>query len=895
MKKQPKTWHHLKKETLFEKLNIDEAGLSSEEAKIRLDEYGNNELPEVAKQPAWKRFLLQFNNVLIYILIGASFITAWMDDWLDTGVIWAVILVNALIGFVQEGKAADALEGLKKMLSLDAIVIRDGKQIKIAARLLVPGDVVFIKAGDKIPADMRLLEADSLKVEEAALTGESVPAEKETGVLEEATLVADRSNMVHAGCLAVYGSGKAIVTGTGTHTEIGHINTMLEGVEQLTTPLLKQIAAFGKTLSIAIVVLASIVFALGHFVYSYPFHELFPAIIGLVVAAIPEGLPALMTITLALGVQKMARKNAIIRKLPSVETLGAVGVVCSDKTGTLTRNEMTVTSLITHKKSFEVTGIGYAPKGEIKYKNQTITLDNWPNLKQLLEIFSLCNDASIREDAGQWIVTGQPTEGALITVARKGDIPESALERLATIPFDSEHKFMAVMVRQGDTKHVFVKGAPEKLIETSTKQLTANGELAPIEKDYWKDTIEVLAMEGTRVIAAAMIPDCDMEKSSFSPQNIKDLVFIGLAGMIDPPREEVFAAIEACQNAGIEVKMITGDHALTAETIGKELGITGDASALTGQEIERLTDDELEVQAQKHHIFARTTPEHKLRLVNAFQAKGLVVAMTGDGVNDAPALKRADVGIAMGIKGTEVTRDAADMVLADDNFTSIANAIRQGRITFANLKKAILFILPTNGAEAFVIISALMIGSSLPITPAQILWVNMITAVTLGLALAFEPGEPFVMKRPPRDPGVAILDGYLVWRIVMVSVLLGSGILWFYRMLRDGGASIDYARTVAVNALVVGEAFYLINCRYIHYPVLTKGFFENPKIFWALGVLTVFQISFTYAPLFQKLFTTEAISMQHWGWVFLLGLGIFFAVEAEKIVTNYFFSKKTRY
>jgi Ca2+-transporting ATPase len=895
MKNQSNIWHHLKIEEVFEQLQTKDQGLTSADAASRLERHGLNELPQAEKTPAWKRFLSQFNNVLIYILIAASFITAWMDDWLDTGVIWAVILVNALIGFVQEGKAADALESLKKMLLLEAEVQRDGKRKKIAARYLVPGDIVFIKAGDKIPADMRLLATSSLKVEEAPLTGESVPAEKHVGILEAETLVADRSNMVHAGCSVTYGTGKAIVTGTGMQTEIGHINKMLGDVVQLTTPLLRQIAGFGKLLSIAIVLVAAAVFAVGHWVYQYPLVELFPAIIGLIVASIPEGLPALMTITLALGVQEMARKNAIICKLPSVETLGAVGVVCSDKTGTLTKNEMTVKTIVTHKKHFSTTGTGYAPKGILKYRDEEIELDNWPNLKRLLDVFGICNDASIREEDGQWLVIGQPTEGALITLVQKAGLDLGQVAREASLPFDSEHKFMAVQVTLDGQQMWLVKGAPEKLLEISNRQLMVDGSFGPLDQGYWNDTIEVLATEGMRVIAAAMLPELPEQQDEINPEAVNDLVFIGLAGMIDPPRDEVYAAVQACQEAGIAVKMITGDHALTAETIGKQLGISGDAVALTGQEIERLSDAELVEKAQQHHIFARTTPEHKLRLVNAYQAKGHVVAMTGDGVNDAPALKRADVGVAMGIKGTEVTRDAADMVLTDDNFTSIVNAIRQGRTTFANLKKAILFILPTNGAEAFVIITALLIGSTLPITAAQILWVNMITAVTLGLALAFEPGEPVAMKRPPRDPGAAILDSYLVWRIVFVSVIIGFGVLWFYRILREGGATSEYARTVAVNALVVSEAFYLINCRYIHYPVLTKGFFDNSKIFIALGLLTVFQILFTYAPIFQTLFQTDGIGLQHWGWIFGLGLAVFFAVELEKLITNLLFSKKTRY
>lgn len=883
-----KNWHQLSLAEVFQALDSSKKGLLTATAKQQFAKYGPNELPTPKPPSDLKRFLQQFNNILIYILMGASFITAWMDDWLDTGVIWAVVLLNALIGFVQEGKAASALNSLKNMLSLEATVLRDGKKQRLPASELVPGDVVAFKAGDKIPADMRLVEAHSLKVEEAALTGESVAASKELGDLPLATILADRTNMVYAGCSVAYGGGVGVIVGTGLNTEIGHINTLLDDVTQLTTPLLEQIDKFGKILSVAILLVAGVVFGIGYLA-GMDLENLFLSVIGLVVAAIPEGLPALMTITLALGVQKMAAKNAIIRKLPSVETLGAVGVICSDKTGTLTKNEMTVSELVTGAGTFQVSGAGYAPEGTFSHENETIQPDEHPILRQLLGVFFNCNDASLSQEQGVWKLTGQPTEGALMAVARKAGSNQQA-PRLATFPFDSNHKFMAVMVAgNGNTNRVLVKGAPEQLLARSATQLNAGDTPTPLELGQWEKHITDLAAKGNRVIAAAYL-EVPKNQQTITAKDLQALIFLGLAGLIDPPREEVFAAISACQSAGIRVKMITGDHALTAETIGNQLGIAKGQQALTGQAIEKMSDTELAAAAQNHHIFARTTPEHKLRLVNALQAAGAVVAMTGDGVNDAPALKRADIGIAMGIKGTEVTKDAADMVLADDNFSSIAQAVRQGRTTYANLKKAILFILPTNVAEGLVILIALALGTLLPmpITPVQILWVNMVTAVTLGLALAFEPAEPEVMQQPPRSRSTAILDGYLTWRVFFVSVLMGLGVLFLFWNHHNTGADVALSRTVAVNALVVAEAFYLLNCRYIHYPVLGKGFFGNPVVFIALGLLAVLQGAFTYWPVFNNLFGTAPLSLAHWSWIFGMGAVVFALVELEKVTTNFF-------
>ena len=883
--------HSMEVEQVFETLESSKKGISNSEAQKRLEQYGLNSLPQVAKKSAWIRFLLQFHNVLIYVLLAASLITAYMGDWLDTGVIWAVVLVNALIGFIQEGRAEAALDGLRKMLSLHAWALRDGQKVSIDAEQLVPGDVVFLKAGDKVPADLRLFEVSSFKTEESPLTGESVPVEKNTYSLKEDADLGDRKCLAFSGTIVTYGSAKGVVVATGTKTEIGRINQMLHEVQQLTTPLLKQIDDFGKILSIIIILLASLFFGLGYFLHDYTLRELFLAVIGLAVAAIPEGLPALMTITLALGVQKMARKNAIIRRLPSVETLGSITVICSDKTGTLTKNEMTATTLQTMRNQYNISGTGYEPVGEILLAKEKVVLEEHPDLKRMIEVLSRCNDAQIIQEEGRWKVSGDPTEGALITLAKKAGIDYENIERIDTFPFDSKHKYMAILVQDDAGKPLLlIKGAPEKILDLANYQ-SFKSEKQELDPELWHKQIEKLASKGERVMAAAYAELPEGTTKIPTIEKLENIVLLGIVGMIDPPRDEVVQAVKDCYSAGIEVKMITGDHALTASAIGQKLGIKNAEEAFTGSQLERLGEEEWVSTADKSNIFARTTPEHKLKLVKALQEKGALVAMTGDGINDAPALKRANVGIAMGIKGTEVTKDAAEMVLADDNFTSISNAIRQGRITYDNLKKAILFILPTNGAEAFIIMVALLMGGALPITPAQILWINMVTAVTLGLALAFEPGEPTVMQRKPRKPHSPILDGYLIWRIAFVSLLIGMATLLLYKWMIFKGMELEYARTIAVNTLAVCEAFYLLNCRYIHCSIFHRGFFGNPNVFYAIGTLIMLQLIFTYTGFFNTIFASTPITAYHWLWIVGASFAVFLLVELEKVIYNRIFDE----
>ncbi|MCC5914202.1 MAG: cation-transporting P-type ATPase [Balneolaceae bacterium] len=875
-----KPWHSLSAESVIDELNTNEKGISEEEAAKRLEEYGPNKLPEGKKRSALMRFLIQFHNVLIYVLIMAAVITALLDHWIDTWVILAVVLVNAVIGFVQEGKAEQALEGIRKMLSLHATVLRDGERKDVEAEDLVPGDVVLLESGDKVPADVRLIHTRNFRVEESALTGESVAVEKHTEAVEENSVPGDRLSMAFSGTSVVYGRATGIVASTGADTELGKINRMMSDVEEITTPLLKQIDEFGKALSLIIIGVTGLFFAIGYFFRDYSLDELFMAVISLAVAAIPEGLPAIMTITLAVGVQAMARRNAIIRRLPSVETLGSVSVICSDKTGTLTKNEMTVTSFTTAEGTYDVQGTGYSPEGGITLHDEPVNGDS-KLFNRLMQTVMACNDAQLRKSEDKWSIDGDPTEGALITLAHKAGFGNFKPERIDSIPFESDHKYMATLNSVDGERLILMKGAPERLLDICANQLVPDG-TQELNHSFWEEEMERQAGEGRRLIAAAY-RKADDSRDGIDHEDVREgMTFLGLFGIIDPPRPEAIESIRLCKQAGIEVKMITGDHVKTASAIGLELGIGDGVKAISGHELEKMSDEELKEAAAEYDVFARTSPEHKLRLVTALQAKGKICAMTGDGVNDAPALKRADVGIAMGIKGTEVTKDASEMVLADDNFASIANAVEEGRTIYDNLRKAILFILPTNGAESFVIMAAVLMGIALPITPVQILWVNMITAVTLALALSFEPSEPGVMKRPPRDTNAGILGGYFLWRVAFVSLLIGGLTLSLYYWLKDMGYDLEEARTVAVNTLVAGQLFYLFNCRRMNDPSIGSGFFGNKYAFYAVGVLIIFQMIFTYAPFMNEWFGTTPHAFWYWVYPLSGGFLVFMIVELEK-------------
>ncbi|WP_037983037.1 cation-transporting P-type ATPase [Thauera sp. 27] len=878
--------HALEADAVLDQLGARGKGLSNAEAARRLAEVGPNRLPQPPKDGLLKRFFKHFHDILIYILIAAAGITALLGHWIDTGVILGVVVINAIIGFIQEGKAEEALEGIRKMLSVHAHARRDDQWSEVEADGLVPGDIVRLRSGDRVPADLRLIEATNLRIEESALTGESVPADKNTAPVAADAGVGDRFGMAYSGTLVAAGRGIGVVTATGPNTELGRINRMIAEVQTLQTPLTRQMAQFSKVLSVVIVALALLMLVIGVSLHDFPLAEVFLAAIGFAVAAIPEGLPAILTITLALGVQRMAQRNAITRKLTAVETLGSVTVICSDKTGTLTKNEMTARHVVTRGGFYDVSGTGYRPEGEITLEGRAASIDSHGHLHAVIEVVAVANDTHVAEEDGQWRVTGEPTEGALRTLSHKAGFDADTHERHASIPFESANKFMATLnTTPAGQRRILLKGAPDRLLERCHHELGASGELEPLDRSFWEAQIDALSAEGLRVLAAAArdVPD---SKLALEIEDLEeDMVFLGLIGIIDPPRPEAITAIKSCHEAGIRVKMITGDHAGTARAIGIEMGLgTADSlKVITGAEIEAASDEALKAIAHDCDIFARTSPEHKLRLVKALQARGEVVAMTGDGVNDAPALKRADVGVAMGIKGTEATKEAAEIVLADDNFSTIERAVEEGRTIYDNLRKAILFILPTNGAQGLVMLAAVVLGLTLPLTPVQILWVNMVVAVTLALALAFEPAEPGVMQRPPRKPGAPIMGRVMLWRVAIVSILIGGATIAMFEVELMLDMELGVARTMAVNTLVIAQAFYLFNSRFLVASSLrAELLFTNRAALIAVGVLVLLQLGFVYLPFMNTWFGTAPLELRHWLVPLGIGLVVFLLIEAEK-------------
>jgi magnesium-transporting ATPase (P-type) len=881
-------WHAMSQADVARRLatNIDH-GLNLSEASSRLEKFGLNRLPTGRKRRPFVRLLAQFNNILIYVLIAAGFTKLMLGLWVDAGIIFAVVVLNSLLGFVQEGKAEKALDAIRNMLSAEARTMRGGETRMIPAEQLVPGDVVRLESGDKIPADLRLIDAKNLRTEEAALTGESVPAEKNVNAVPASAIVGDRESMAFSGTMVVSGRATGVVVATGNGTELGRINQMLRNVSSLETPLLRQIKKFGYTITAIIGVVSALIFAYGHWVMRMDFVNLFQAVVGIAVSVIPEGLPALITITLAIGVQRMAQRNAIIRRLPAVETLGSVSRICSDKTGTLTLMEMMVASAVTAEAAYQVTGNGYEPAGEIK-KNGMVA-GNEPVLTLMGRVCLLCNDAELLQQDGTWKVEGDPTEGALYPFAIKLGMDrhaeQTAFPRIDAIPFESEHKFMATLHKRADGKDVLlVKGAPEAILEHCNLQQTAGGQRAPLDRERFAIEANRLASQGERVLALAWLEDPKMQTGNLRPEDLpKTLVLLGLIGLLDPPRKEAIDAVKECHDGGIRVTMITGDHKITAGAIAKMLNIGDGKTAITGKEIEEMDTATLEERVCAVDVFARASPEHKLRLVKAIQAKKQIVAMTGDGVNDAPALKKADIGVAMGIKGTEVTKEAAGMILADDNFASIAAAVKEGRTVYNNIEKAMLFMLPTNVAQALVIAVAIFLGFTLPITAPQILWVNMVTSVALGLVISFEPHEIDVMLRPPRAAGRSIVTGFGLWRITFIGLALLAYTLVAFFWMKAHGASDSLARTVAVNAITIGQAFYLLNSRYLLGSSLSlTAHTGNRYLPLGIAAVVILQLLFTYTRPFHAMFGTEAIPLQIWPGLLAGGLVFFLVVEAEK-------------
>jgi potassium/sodium efflux P-type ATPase len=867
-------------------------GLTAAEAAARLTRFGPNALPVAAGDGLRERLLRQFANPLIYTLLASALITAWLGHAVETVVILGVVLINGAIGYVQEGRAEKALQAIRNMISPRASVLRDGRRVSIVAADVVPGDALLLEPGDRVSADVRLVKARNLCVDESPLTGESVAVEKSVDAVRSEASLGDRRSMVHAGTQVTVGQGTGIVVATGAATELGRISTLLGRVEEVETPLLRQMNRFARRVTAAILGLsaATVVFAVA--LRDYSFADALMAAVGMAVAAIPEGLPAVMTITLAIGVQRMAARHAIIRRLPAVETLGSVSIICSDKTGTLTRNEMTAARVIVGGRTYCVSGSGYAPKGGVSLDGREIDPDSDADLMRLTRTAILCNDSSLRQAGDDWTAEGDPMEGALVVLGLKTghdvDALRKQLPRLDEIPFDAATRFMATLHHTHDgSAFVCVKGAPECVLGMCAAELRG-GDQQALDRLYWASAIDQLAGSGYRVLAFAS-KEVAAGSRELGFADVGDgLVLEGVVGLIDPPREEAAAAVVECKEAGIAVKMITGDHLVTATAIAGQLGFDTRAGGVSGQTLDGLDGAELRRMVAEANVFARTSPENKLRLVEALQAGGAVVAMTGDGVNDAPALKRADVGVAMGRHGTEAAKEAAEMVLADDNFASIVSAVREGRAVYDNLTKVIAWTLPTSGGETLIIMAAILLGVILPVTPLQVLWLNMVSAVALGLVLAFEPAEPEIMRRPPRAQDEGLLSPFLLWRIVLVSIVFAIGAFAIFAWARQSGSPLDEARTMVVNAIVAMEIAYLFNVRYLRSASLTwEGLLGTRPVIVGVGTITVLQGAFTYMPWMQRLFETRGLSPVQIAVVAAVGVLVFAVLELEKHALTY--------
>jgi magnesium-transporting ATPase (P-type) len=875
-------WHTLAADDALARHGVDPTdGLAEEEAAARLLRHGPNSLRVQAGRSALIRFLAQMKEPLVLVLIGAGIVTAGLGEWIDSSVIFGVVVVNAIIGYLQEGKAEAALAALARAVATDVTVVRGGRRRRMDAVHLVPGDVVWLSAGDKVPADLRIVSGRQLRTVEAQLTGEAAPVDKHHEPLPQDTQLADRRNMAYAGTTVVAGQGNGLVVATADATETGRISGLIAGAPEIATPLTKKMGEFAGLLLWVILGLAALTFVVG-VLRGETMASMLMAAVALAVGAIPEGLPAAMSITLAIGVGRMAKRRAIIRRLPAVESLGSTTVICSDKTGTLTENAMTVTELWAGGEAFTAGGQGYTPEGRLSIA------EPGPALREVLIAGALCNDSALYHEDRQWQITGDPTEAALLVVARKGGLNEAALRTLFPrddeLPFDSARQTMATRHTGEGKSVVYVKGAIEKLLPASRAMLAADGGEIALDAASLEAAAAQMAGRGLRVLALARLHPAGSAALDDAAIGA-GLVFLGLAGMIDPPRPRAVSAVRTCHGAGIRVKMITGDHAETARAIAGQIGIVKDAAGaevLTGRDLALLDDAALGAAASRVDIFARVEPEQKLRLVRALQAQGEVVAMTGDGVNDAPALKQADIGIAMGLAGTDVAKEAAAMVLTDDNFATIEAAVEEGRGIYDNLVKFITWTLPTNFGEGLVILAAIVAGATLPITPLQILWINMTTAVLLGLPLAFEPAERGIMRRPPRPPGTAVLDAVLIGRVVLVGILMLAGSFGMFLLAAERGQSMAEARTIAMNVFVAIEIVYLFSCRSLRLPLTAINAFSNPWVWAGVGLQLVLQMAITYWAPMNLAFSTAPIDARAWGEIAAIALTAMLVIELEK-------------
>lgn len=893
---QSSQWHHQSIQEVAQNLNSNlDTGLNSTEAAKKQEHFGANELKSKPGKPAWLRFVLQFHQPLLYILIIAGAIKALLGQWVNAGVIWGVTLINAIIGFVQESKAESAIAALAESVQTNATIRRNGKKMQVPSTELVPGDVVLLASGDKVPADLRLVETRNLQVNESALTGESIAVEKNTQKLNPDTPLAERLNMAYAGSFVTFGTGTGVVVAIGEATETGRISQLMEQGSSLSTPLTRKFDKFSRKLLYVILGIAALTFAVG-LGYGNSWVEMFEAAVAFAVSAIPEGLPAVVTVTLAIGVSRMARRHAIVRKLPAVETLGGATVICSDKTGTLTENQMTVQAIYAGGEYYTVTGVGYTPEGEILLDKKPTHLNNSPVLIECLMAGLLCNDSHLEYKEEQWQVIGDPTEGALIAVANKVGLKSSNLERemprLDVIPFESEFQYMATLhesrtkvetqsqIENPISKIIYVKGSVEAILKRSQQMLNAQGNTVTLNSKTVDQQVDAMAHQGLRVLAFAQKLVPDTQKSLDHADIENDLIFLGLQGMIDPPRTEAIKAVQACQEAGIQVKMITGDHVVTAQAIAQPMGFNknGEVMAFTGQQLAQMNPGQLSTAVADGVVFARVAPEQKLRLVEALQSQGEIVAMTGDGVNDAPALKQADIGIAMGGAGTEVAKEAADMILTDDNFASIEAAVEEGRTVYRNLLKAIAFILPVNGGESMTILISVLLARILPILSLQVLWLNMVNSITMTVPLAFEPKSAGVMQRPPRNPNQPLLSGSLIKRIIVISLFNWILIFGVFEWIRGSTGNIDLARTMAIQALVAGRIFYLLSISHFSRAFVDKfrGIRQNLSDTYAIALgitcTIILQIIFSQWSLMNSLFSTAPLNLNQWFICLLAGL-----------------------
>ncbi|MDY0327591.1 MAG: cation-transporting P-type ATPase [Arcobacteraceae bacterium] len=888
-----KVWHSIGIDDALLSLDTDiKSGLSTEEYKSRIVTYGKNQLTQKKERSVFIEFLLQFHNPLVYILLVATIVTFILAEYIDSAVIFGVILINSIIGFVQENKAKQAINSLKNMLNTKTTILRDGEKISVLASDITIGDVVLLTSGDKIPADLRLITITNLRIDESALTGESVSVEKSIQEIGTETGLADRKNMAYGGTLVTYGQGIGVVIAIGDKTETGKIAHLINEATSIDTPLTKKITAFSKTLLWIILALAGITFIFGYFVHDYEALDMFMASVALAVATIPEGLPAVVTITLAIGVRVMAKNNAIIRKLPAVETLGSTTVICSDKTGTLTKNEMTVTKISINNHIFSVRGNGYDTAGDIRLEDKIVNFNSYDTLAEILRCGLLCNDSVLINENNRFTIQGDPTEGALIVSAKKYGFSSKVLTkehpRLDNIPFESDKMYMVTLHPiSAEENAIYIKGSLEQILAMSKYALDIDGNTVDLNSEHIVRNAETLASDGLRVLAFAV---CYVSNSYKKLDNFEselkelNIHFLGLQAMIDPPRPEAIEAVKLCKKAGITVKMITGDHKITALAIAKQLGITSTAKALSGKEMEGLSEAQLQDVVNNTNVFARVAPEQKLSLVLALQSQNEIVAMTGDGVNDAPALKQADIGIAMGINGTEVSKESADMILADDNFASISKAVEEGRGVFDNLIKFIVWTIPTNVGEGLVIMLAIFLGTILPILPVQSLWINMTTALFLGLMLAFEPKEEGVMERDPRKVDEPILNREIMVRIFVISTLLLVGSFGIFTISQNNGASVEESRTLAVTLFIVVQSFYLLNCRSLSKSVFKVNFFSNRYVLVGISLMFIVQAGYIYLPFMNTIFNSAPIGLD--SWILMLGYGILslIIVEIEKLI-----------